>query len=100
MQIPLANSAANAASIASQATAKNNNVASADTAAASPALPTDVGKSEESNKDRDAQGQGDGLGDRGKHKQTAQEMVVEADTNANTAPQLPGEAPHRLDVLG
>jgi hypothetical protein len=60
--------------------------------------------SEQSNPDRDAQGQGDGMGPRGngKHRKDAlptSEVAATQDLSL-PAPTLPDEPPSQLDMLG
>ena len=101
MQIQPPLSAAGAANIAAQASNKDAaTVAPASTAAT--ATNSTVEKSAQSNSDRDAQGQGDGLADRGSNSQEAEakEPANETKPQYRPAPNLPGQPPSRLDVMG
>lgn len=103
MLIPPTSSAAQAASIVSQATAKES---SSEAAGAVPARQSTVEKSSSTSADRDAQGQGDGLpGDR---RQAIVDELEVAGSDAGQAtaqehlpaPTLPGETPCQLDISG
>ncbi len=102
MQIQPPISAAGAASIAAQATSKDatNNPAPAGN---SSNQASSVEQSEQSNQDRDAQGQGDGLADRGSNETARNSAGEEAKTQEEAhkpAPRLPGQPPARLDIMG
>lgn len=101
MQIP---ASAIAAGISSISTGKADRASTTEAPAATPAH---VEGSEQSNPDRDAQGQGDGLGPRGRAKHTksahsASETAESAALNpsASLAPTLPDEPPSQLDLMG
>lgn len=64
---------------------------------------TNVEQSEQANQDRDAQGQGDGLADRGAKQQakakSSEDEPTAQETGHKPAPRLPGEPPARLDII-
>ncbi len=64
---------------------------------------TNVEQSEQANQDRDAQGQGDGLADRGARKQaqakSSEDETSDQETAYKPAPRLPGAPPARLDII-
>lgn len=97
MQIP---ASALAASITSVSTGKAERV-SAETPVAAQAH---VESSEQSNADRDAQGQGDGIGPRGKAKHVKDAGTVAPtsveESFSTPAPTLPDEPPSQLDMMG
>ncbi|MEZ6136125.1 MAG: hypothetical protein R3C53_14600 [Pirellulaceae bacterium] len=99
MQIPPTSSAAQAASILSQSTAKDGSASAASTPQSSAAH---VEKSNSSSADRDAQGQGDGFSDAApKPQEDVIDLAGEGEVNSQrTAPQLPGEPPSNLDIVG
>lgn len=102
MQIQPSFSAAQAASIASQATSKDP----ASSGAVAPTSPTStseahVEQSGGSNSDRDAQGQGDGMPGHSDPNQDENDIASPPETREhNAAPQLPGEPPSQLDIVG
>lgn len=99
MQIPHSSLAANVAAI----TSRNVGDKEAKPDPSNVAQQSHVEQSGESNADRDAQGQGDGLpGRRHKKNQQPQEDTQPShpsDMNA-AAPRLPDEPPSQLDLLG
>ena len=102
MQIPATSSASQAASIAAQAASKDGHAeahqASAATAQAADAA---VEKANSANADRDAQGQSDGLpGEPQKSQSDELELTSENAAATHPAPQLPGEPPCQLDIVG
>lgn len=106
MLIPATSSAAQAASIVAQATAKES-AAEATQSGSAAARQSAVEQSNSASADRDAQGQGDGLpGDR--PPTIVDELEVEssaAELGTDAAPlpasaTLPGEAPSQLDIIG
>lgn len=106
MLIPPSSSAAQAASIAAQATAKETS-AGASQAAGSATKQAAVEKSNSASADRDAQGQGDGLpGER--RPAIVDELEVESSNTVEetakaasaAAPLLPDELPSQLDIIG
>lgn len=106
MFISPSSSAAQAASVASQATAKETS-AEASQAAGSAAKQAAVEKSNSASADRDAQGQGDGLpGERRRAivdelDVDSSNIVEEPTTEASAAaPLLPEELPSQLDIIG
>ena len=103
MQIPPTSSAAQAASILSQATAKDRASSGASTAPASSQAATEmqVEQSGTANPDRDAQGQGDGLGNRPRSQITDENDVAAEATSNDTPPAVDfGEPPSQLDIVG
>lgn len=97
MQIQPPGAAAAAAAITTAAPSKE----AAPTATGGAQLsPTHVDKSGQANADRDAQGQGDGLGDRHHKKPPEPDELDESTLQQRPAPNLPGEPPSQLDVLG
>lgn len=103
MQIPPASSASQAASILSQSTAKDKSTVAgtADSGGVQNSLPH-VEKSESADPDRDAQGQGDGFDHHPKQPHGNDDIldVANAETPHRPAPQLPGEPPSSLDIVG
>ncbi len=106
MLIPPSSSAAQAASVASQVTAKETS-AEASPPAGSAAKQDAVEKSNSASADRDAQGQGDGLpGQRrpaivDELEVDSSNTIDEATTQASAeAPLLPDEPPSQLDIIG
>jgi hypothetical protein len=106
MLIPPSSSAAQAASVASQATAKETS-AEASPAGGPEAKQAAVEKSNSASADRDAQGQGDGLpGER--RPAIVDELDVDSSKIAEepaavqsaAAPVLPDELPSQLDIVG
>src|SRR5690606_14442046 len=106
MLIPSTSSAAQAASVVSQATAKDSSSEAARTSGATAAKQSAVEQTNSASADRDAQGQGDGLP--GEHRQAIVDELEmagldEADATDQAhkpAPSLPGEAPSQLDISG
>jgi hypothetical protein len=100
MQIPPTSLAASLAAISAQ-TAIDKDVK---TDATSSAQQIHVEQSGESNPDRDAQGQGDGLPSRkNKREEMLQSTSPPSESNHQdhaAAPNLPGEPPSQLDLLG
>ncbi len=105
MLIPPSSSAAQAASVAAQATAKETS-AEATLATGSPAKQAAVEKSNSASADRDAQGQGDGLpGER--RPAIVDELEVDSIDSSEeatgavsaAAPLLPDEPPSPLDIV-
>lgn len=103
MQIPPASSASQAASILSQSTAKDksSSAGAADAGGVQNSLPH-VEKSESAGPDRDAQGQGDGFDHQPKQPPSHEDIldVANAEPPHRPAPQLPGEPPSSLDIVG
>ncbi len=101
MQVSPLNSAAGAAGIVSQSGAKDPGKPLQAGGPSSTAQPVGehVEQAESANRDRDAQGQGDGLGDRGR-RQPADDPQAESTPLDRPAPSLPGEEPGELDILG
>ena len=99
MQIPPTSAAASAAGVVSQSTSKDkSSPGSAENAVT--AQQAQVEKTEEANPDRDAQGQGDGMGNRGSAQtKVAEDLEPEKELD-RPAPVLPGEPPSQLDLLG
>ncbi len=99
MQLPPTSSAAQAAGVFAQTTAKDkSNAATANTSHSNAAH---VEKSGSSSSDRDAQGQGDGLGERHPRRADSESAEPTQDHAPLTqAPQLPGEPPSQLDIVG
>ena len=106
MQVPPPSStAAQAAGIVSQATAKEKTEARGGSEQPRPAAVSEerVGQSESSSPDRDAQGQGDGISQGGKRKKTDSESDDArhpGDERNAPAVILPGEDPGELDIVG
>lgn len=103
MQIPPAGSAAQAASIVSQTTARDKQAAGPGAGETASPLQTTVEQSGEANPDRDAQGQGDGLGQREQqHEHDEPDLAAQAPSGelSAPAPRLPDEPPSELDLLG
>jgi len=103
MQIPPASSASQAASILAQSTSKDKSTSAgaADASGVQNSLPH-VEKSESTDPDRDAQGQGDGFDHQPKQPHSHDDIldVAHAETTHRPAPQLPGEPPSSLDIVG
>lgn len=98
MQIP---ASAITASISAITTGKAERTAATE---APTAQAPHVEGSEQSNPDRDAQGQGDGMGPRSHAKHRKEDSPI-AEVNAHQdamlpAPTLPDEPPSQLDMLG
>lgn len=108
MQIPPASSASQAASITSQATSKDKGSSpTANTSSAGTNTPSiELGKTEQSNPDRDAQGQGDGLRDPEEHPRDeldlgSEEGAENREKSAVETPTAPSDGPlDHLDLLG
>lgn len=103
MLIPPTSSAAQAASVVSQATAKDSSSEAARPTSAAAVKQLSVEQTNSASADRDAQGQGDGLP--GEHRPTIVDELEVAGTEAADqihvpAPTLPGEAPSQLDISG
>lgn len=103
MQIPPSGAAAQAAGIVSQAASKDPQAAAGADAAGAKALgQATVEKAEESNPDRDAQGQGDGT--TGLPRRITDENEVEGadetETPTPSSPNPPGDPPSQLDIVG
>lgn len=102
MLIPASSSASQAASIAAQAASKDGHgealqITVANTQAANAA----VEKATAANADRDAQGQSDGLpGEPRKAPVDELELSVDKLPETHPTPQLPGEPPSQLDIVG
>lgn len=102
MQIPSINLAASLAGL----TGKPSSESSASVESASNQLQSQVEQSSESNPDRDAQGQGDGLNrpSAGKQPPTTNQLSTSADPceadACKSAPILPDDPPSQLDLLG
>lgn len=100
MQIPHTSLAASVAAI----TGKNSS--DKETKAESPRSNQQihVEQTGESNADRDAQGQGDGLPGRNKKREEQTQGTAlpsnHSSQNDSTAPVLPGDPPSQLDLLG
>ena len=105
MYIPTVNSAAQAAGIAAQATAKEPSSEAAVASATAAIVDAAVEHSSSTSADRDAQGQGDGLADdRRGPPQDELELGAEAEVkmlqSPHAAPVLPDEPPSQLDIVG
>ncbi len=101
MQIPPASSAAQAASILSQTTSKDKASGTAAAATGGSAAAADqVERSGEADPDRDAQGQGDGIGGEARER-AAGEDTTDAQDERQAPPggELPGEPPSQLDII-
>lgn len=106
MLIPPTSSAAQAASVVSQATAKDSSSEAARPSAAATANQSGVEQANSTSADRDAQGQGDGLPN--EHRQAIVDELEVASLEADNvtdpphipAPTLPGETPSQLDISG
>lgn len=106
MLIPPTSSAAQAASVVSQATAKDSSSEAARASGATAAKQSGVEQTNSTSADRDAQGQGDGLPS--EHRQAIVDELEVAgpeegqatDQDHKPAPSLPGEAPSQLDISG
>ncbi len=100
MQIPTNFSAAQAASIASQSSARDKAAADVSSNATSGAkLQGQLEQSQSANADRDAQGQGDGLGPQGEARKHPPDQNDVAP--ASTPPEPAGDPPNRdqLDLM-
>ncbi|GIW97385.1 MAG: hypothetical protein KatS3mg111_0718 [Pirellulaceae bacterium] len=104
MQIPPASSAAATGGIVSQSGTKQATKGDAEPHSPSPSHSSaaeNVEHAEASHADRDAQGQGDGLGERRRDgKDETPDANPQGQTEANRAPDLPGQPPSQLDILG
>lgn len=104
MHIPPASSAAQAASITSQSTSKGQGTESPQNAAGGNSLsPQQLEKSEQSNADRDAQGQGDGLPAERHPSEDELELSAEEESKATppeSAGDHPDSPPGHLDIIG
>ena len=98
MQVQPFSSAAQAAGITSQSTAKDKSEAKDAGGDNSVAADIHVEQSGSSQADRDAQGQGDGLGER--RREPVDEQPTEESNAEQSAALLPGEEPGELDILG
>ena len=100
MQIPTNFSAAQAASIASVVSSRDkNSVQTASTTDAS-AIQNHLEKSESTNPDRDAQGQGDGLGHHTRKRRDENEVVLpEPLTSSQPTSTESNEPPPELDLV-
>ncbi len=86
MQIPTNFSAAQAASIASSVSSRDKSAVATNTAASNAAqLVAQLEKSDASNPDRDAQGQGDGLGEHARRDKDENEVASEDGSALQTA---------------
>lgn len=97
MQIPSSAIAATVSTISSPVKSERANAAEAVN------TPIQVERSGESSADRDAQGQGDGMGPRDTKKKTADAIGNPPPNNAVLdvpAPTLPDEPPSQLDMVG
>lgn len=99
MQIP---SSAIAASISGMNAGKSDRTVAAE---APVVAAPHVESSEQGNADRDAQGQGDGIGPRTENKKRkspgpAEHSKVDPSTDVMPAPTLPDEPPSQLDLIG
>ncbi|RMF41028.1 MAG: hypothetical protein D6753_10450 [Planctomycetota bacterium] len=101
MQIPPLIAAAGAGGVVSQSGAKDpgKSLAGGEAPNANPSAGEHVEQAESANRDRDAQGQGDGLGERGE-RQHQPESSPDSGPPQRPAPPLPGEEPGELDILG
>jgi hypothetical protein len=98
MQIPSSSIAASVSSINSRTAER---AGTAEPAVLTTA--TQLEKSSESSPDRDAQGQGDGMGPRGQRKKSPDDETTTPDSSPQSAipaPNLPDEPPSQLDLLG
>lgn len=106
MLIPPTSSAAQAASVVSQATAKDISSEAARATGAATAKQSALEQANSASADRDAQGQGDGLPS--EHRQAIIDELEVAGSDAGEAidvsqipaPLLPGEVPSQLDITG
>lgn len=98
MQIPTTSLASSVAGATSKAAQETTHPDTQNSVGFAP----QVEKSEQSNSDRDAQGQGDGLtGRRARpQKPTAVASSPEATPSMAPAPLLPDEPPSQIDLLG
>lgn len=98
MQIPTTSLASSVAGVTSKATQEKSQLDAQD----SVGFDAQVEKSEQSNSDRDAQGQGDGLTGRRTRPQKPPAVVPSPDAILSTtpAPLLPDEPPSQIDLLG
>ncbi len=104
MQIPTNFSAAQAVSIASVVSTRDKNVAQTGASPEAATVQAQLEKSESSNPDRDAQGQGDGLGphDRKRHspeEATASEANVPQLADLPAMDASPDDPPSELDMV-
>lgn len=106
MLIPPTSSAAQAASIVSQATAKESTSEAAGGSGSAAAKQSSVEQANATNADRDAQGQGDGLPSDARPAIVDELEVAGAEADEPLeqahvpAPTLPGELPSQLDISG
>lgn len=101
MQIPSVNLAASLAGITGKPTSDSKPAAEANSITSQP----HVEQSGESNPDRDAQGQGDGMGSRRSNNPSTPEGGSETNSQDQrnsdaSAPLLPDDPPSQLDLLG
>ncbi len=110
MLIPPSSSAAQAASVVSQATAKDSSSEAARGTALATSKQSSVEQANSASPDRDAQGQGDGLPsdarpaivDELEMADPEADQAIDAATNQAHVPAavLPGESPSQLDISG
>ncbi len=109
MLIPPTSSAAQAASVVSQATAKDSSSEAARAATSATSKQSSVEQANAASPDRDAQGQGDGLPsdarpaivDELEMADPEADEAIEATEQAHVpAAALPGETPSQLDISG
>ena len=103
MQIPPASSAAQAASILAQTSAKDKSSGIGGLLAGpgQPSLPH-VEKSGSADADRDAQGQGDGFAEHGRSTADDNDTldIEQNEPAVNRVGHLPDEPPSQLDIIG
>lgn len=101
MQINPFSAAAQAAGVVSQASSKDSakNAGTGSSEAASQVADIHVEDSGSADADRDAQGQGDGM-QRHPNQPGSDAEPEEGTPQANVAPDLPGEEPGQLDIIG
>ena len=106
MLIPPTSSAAQAASVVSQATAKDSSSEAARPSSAAAPHQSAVEQANSTSADRDAQGQGDGLPGEQRQAVVDELEVAGSEPDKSTdlphipAPTLPGEMPSQLDISG
>jgi hypothetical protein len=101
MQIPTSFSAAQAISIASQTSSRDKAVGDATAATTdSAAVQSQLEKSQSASPDRDAQGQGDGLGPRGERPKDENDIgTTESEETPLPKSTVNGEPDNQLDLL-
>jgi len=100
LQIPTNFSAAQAVSIASVVSSRDKNSVQAASTPDASAVQAQLEKSEAPNADRDAQGQGDGLGHHARKRQDENEVVQPLSlTSPQSTSTQPSEPPPELDLV-